>query len=292
MVKDLQVPWHLTKGQDFDFIVEYVGFLFDLLQQTVSLPERKRLKFRQRVSDFITSYERRQVPLADVLKIIGSLSHLTYVYEHGRSYLPALSAFSAIYKNDHASLFPPREVIYDLKWWREVLSKPGFYRSLKPPGQLVDLGIWVDASTDWGIGIIWANTQWSAWKLLSGWDADRWRNIGWAEGVAVELTVYILEWKGISDANVLIRSDNTGVIGAFGKGRGKNAEVNSSIRRAQVVLAARNISLCMEYVNTKVNLADAISWVEFGLEELEFHLVFEMPDELKDFVAQYNGVRS
>jgi hypothetical protein len=48
----------------------------------------------------------------------------------------------------------------------------------------------------------------------------------------------------------------------------------------------------MEYVNTKVNLADMILWVEFGLEELEFHLVFEMPDELKDFVTQYNGVQS
>jgi hypothetical protein len=97
--------------------------------------------------------------------------------------------------------------------------------------------------------------------------------------------------KGISDANVLIRSDNTGVIGAFGKGHGKNVEVNSSIRRAQVVLAARNISLCTEYVNTKVNLADAISRAEFGPEELEFHPVFKMPDELKDFVAQYNGVQ-
>ncbi|KAJ7314977.1 hypothetical protein DFH08DRAFT_820947 [Mycena albidolilacea] len=111
MVKDLQVPWHLMKGQDFDFIVEYVGFLFDLLRRTVSLPERKWLKFHH--------YERHQV-----------------------------------------------------------------------------------------------------------------------------------------------------------------------------VLAARNISLCTEYMNTKVNLADVILRVEFGPEELEFHLVFEMPDELKDFVAQYNGAWS
>ena len=58
------------------------------------------------------------------------------------------------------------------------------------------------------------------------------------------------------------------------------------------MLAARNISLCTEYVNTKVNLADAISQAEFGWEELEFHPVFEIPDELKDFVVQYNGVRS
>jgi hypothetical protein len=88
-------------------------------------------------------------------------------------------------------LDPDREPVLDndLKWWQEVLSKPGFYHSLKPPGQLVDLGIWVNASTNWGTGIIWAKTQWSAWKLLSGWDANHWRNIGWAEGVAVELSL-------------------------------------------------------------------------------------------------------
>jgi hypothetical protein len=289
MINDLRVPWHLTKGQDFDFVVEYVGFLFDLLRRTVLLPERKRLKFRQRVSDFITRFERQQAPLADVLRIIGSLSHLTYVYEHGPSYLPALSAFSATYKNSHAELYPPRSVISDLKWWLAVLSIPGFYRSLKPRGPLMDFGIWVDASTDWGIGIIWENRQWAAWRLLPGWDSDRWRNIGWAEGVAVELTAYILEWKGICDANILIRSDNKGVIGAFGKGRGKNIEVNASIRRAHVVLAARNISLCTEYVATKVNLADAISRAEFGRADLQFHPVFELPEELKEFIERHKG---
>jgi len=86
MIGDLQVPWHRTKGQDFDFVVEYVGFLFDLLRRTVSIPERKRLKFRARVSDFITRFARGRAPLQDVLTIIGSLSHLTYVYEHGRAY--------------------------------------------------------------------------------------------------------------------------------------------------------------------------------------------------------------
>ncbi|KAJ7605222.1 Endonuclease/exonuclease/phosphatase [Mycena rosella] len=45
MIADLQVPWHLTKGQDFDFVVEYVGFVFNLLRRTVSIPEQKWIKF-------------------------------------------------------------------------------------------------------------------------------------------------------------------------------------------------------------------------------------------------------
>jgi hypothetical protein len=289
MIEDLGVPWHMTKGQDFDFIVEYVGFCFNLLRRTVSLPERKRKKFRLRVSEFINQFERRQAPLQDVWSLIGSLSHLTYVYEHGCSYLPALSAFSASYENKHTPRYPPRAVISDLRWWLEVLDKPDFVRSLEPRGPLTDLGIWVDASTDWGIGIIWDNTQWAAWKLLPGWDSDRWRHIGWAEGVAVELLAYIFEWKDIRNANILVRSDNKGVIGAFRKGRGKNIEVNASIRRAHVVLAARNITLSTEYVASKVNLADAISRAEFGPDNLQFHPTFELPEELASFIVLHEG---
>jgi len=171
----------------------------------------------------------------------------------------------------------------------EVLSRPDFVRSLVARGPLTDLGIWVDASTDWGIGIIWGNSQWAAWKLLPGWDADRWRHIGWAEGVAVELLAYIFEWKNIRDANILVRSDNKGVIGAFRKGRGKNVEVNASIRRAHVVLAARNITLSTEYVTSKVNLADAISRAEFGHADLQFHPDFDLPEELIPFIVRHEG---
>jgi hypothetical protein len=32
MINDLRVPWHLTKGQDFYFVVKYVGFPFNFLQ--------------------------------------------------------------------------------------------------------------------------------------------------------------------------------------------------------------------------------------------------------------------
>lgn len=291
MIKDLRVPWHLTKGQDFDFIVEYVGFLFNLLRRTVSIPERKRLKSRQRVADFINRFKRSQAPLGEVLTIIGSLSHLTYVYEHGCAYLPGLSAFLASYTDKYLPRYPPRAIITDLRWWLEVLNQPNFVCSLKARGPLVDFGIWIDASTDWGIGIIWETTQWAAWRLLPGWDVDRWRHIGWAEGIAVELLVYILEEKDVQNANVLVRSNNQGVIGAFRKGRGQNVEVNASIRRAQVVLAARNITLCTEYVESEINLADGISRAEFGPVELQFRPNFRIPEELAPFIELHEGQR-
>lgn len=40
--------------------------------------------------------------------------------------------------------------------------------------------------------------------------------------VAVELVVRLIHAKGISDADILICSDNQGIIGAFQKGRSAN----------------------------------------------------------------------
>jgi hypothetical protein len=48
----------------------------------------------------------------------------------------------------------PRSVLSDMAWWTDVLSVSGAARSLVPRGTLEDVGVWVDASTSWGIGIV------------------------------------------------------------------------------------------------------------------------------------------
>ena len=93
--RDLNVPWHKTKGQDFAFRLRYVGFDFDIIQKTVTLPQEKRLKFKRRVDDFLGKASSIQVPLSEVWSLNGSLSHATFVYPRGRSYLPNISAWSA-----------------------------------------------------------------------------------------------------------------------------------------------------------------------------------------------------
>jgi hypothetical protein len=57
------------------------------------------------------------------------------------------------------------------------------------------------------------------------------RNGSSLEGVAVELACLIVEARGLRDVDVLVRSDNVGVIGTFGMGRGRNFMVTFSIRR-------------------------------------------------------------
>ncbi len=79
--------------------------------------------------------------------------------------------------------------------------------------------------------------------------------------IAIELVVRRLEEIGVENTDVLVRSDNQGVVGAFMRGRSRNYQVNLSIRRTEIMCISKNlrIHLEIEYVNTKVNPADAVS---------------------------------
>jgi len=82
---------------------------------------------------------------------------------------------------------------------------------------MVDQDVWVDASTDWGIGVV-VGQLWAAWKLRLSWKSDG-RDIGWAESITLKLMILRLICNGYADCDITIHGDNTGVIGAFYKGR-------------------------------------------------------------------------
>jgi hypothetical protein len=129
--------------------------LWDLKNRRVSLTDKGRLKFLRRVTDFIDSFGRGRCQLRDVERINGSLSYISFIYRSGRSRLPSLSNFAASFHgNEFTRRYPPRSLISDLKWWAKELQTAFFYRQLIPRGSPLDLGIFVDASTPWGIGII------------------------------------------------------------------------------------------------------------------------------------------
>jgi hypothetical protein len=222
MIGPLGIPWHSSKGQDFGPSFVYMGFYWDIDRCMVSLTDEKRLKFKGRVDSFLLRYATARAPLHEALTLSGSLSHIAFVYPHGRSYLSNLSSWISQFPWEFrlASRYPSRSVLTDLRWWSKILENDSWTRSLRPKGPPVDLGIWVDASTEWGVGLVWKNGEsWDAWKLQEDWKGPA-RNIGWLEGVAVELAIRILDKQGYHNVNVLIRSDNQGIIGAWQRGRG------------------------------------------------------------------------
>lgn len=68
----------------------------------------------------------------------------------------------------------------------------------------------------WGIGLV-LNDKWLAWRLKEGWRCEG-RDIGWGEMVAVDLAVRTLVNAGFSDCQVVLQSDNAGVVGALSAG--------------------------------------------------------------------------
>jgi hypothetical protein len=287
-IAPLQVPWHKEKGdQEFHYQTTFIGYYWDLVLRRVSLNDEKRLKFHNRVRIFIDSFDGHRCTLKDVEKIHGSLCHVAFVYVEGRSRLPSLSNFASSFKgNELLRRYPTRSMITDLRWWLTELRKPSVYRELRPRGDIQDLGIYVDASTSWGIGII-IQGRWASFRLRPDWKTEG-RDICWLETLALEFLFYFLEAMGLENVHLLIHSNNQGAIGALDKGRSPNHHINLSIRRLYTILIAHFITPLLEFVPSKDNPADPISRGEPGSPDLKLPYSFRIPDELKSIFVHAN----
>ena len=123
----------------------------------------------------------------------------------------------------------------------------------KPP-EIDPVEFWVDASSSWGIGIIFGN-DWDFWKFRPGWDKNG-RNIGWAEFVAIELGLLFAIDRGYSDVHFRIKSDNQGVIHAIEGGKSRSPEQNTVLQRITLLLSSHKLWISSFYVPSSENLAD------------------------------------
>ena len=174
----------------------------------------------------------------------------------------------------------------DLQWWLALLLQNHTLHSLAPDGPIRDYNIWVDVSTEWGIVLLWG-AHLAAWQLHDGWRGPS-RDIGWLEGVAVKLAILATRVMGICNANVLIWSDNEGVIGAFSKGRCSNFMTNMTICHSDEVCSEVGISTTLLYVNTVDNLADPISCGILPPSSQIFPLPIPIPLPLIPFFSCHN----
>ena len=219
----------------------------------------------------------------------------------GRSHLPSLSNFaSSFHNNEVITRYPPHSMMTDLTWWLQKLEVTGVSRTLHPRGPLQDLGLYVDASTSWGIGII-IGGKWAAFQLSPVWKVPG-RDICWLETLAIELLTYFLEGMalrlfsplicflltyfrlgmGLRHCRLLIHSDNQGTIGALEKGRSPNSHINLSVCRTYLVLSDLSISPEIVYIESIANPVDPISRGELGKAGMQIFPNFKLPDELSD----------
>ena len=180
------------------------------------------------------------------MAIHGTLQHITFIYRQGHSSLPPFSSFIvAKFPNDFARHHIPRSVTKALMWWEAILQNLSGCCSLFPH-PTIDLDIWVDTSTDWGIGIVLGHL-WDAWRLKPSWKTNR-CDIGWVESIALELAILWLIQASHIDCNIIVCGDNTGVIGTFNKGCLHNIPHNDSICCMATSIIPNNITISPVYV--------------------------------------------
>lgn len=101
----LGIPLHPEKVQNFGTLITYVGFDWDIANKTVSLPEKKRLKYLGKLQSFLATYSPHGVKLylKPLESLHGSLMHCTFVIRAGRSYLKATQRFMHTFNGSHGS---------------------------------------------------------------------------------------------------------------------------------------------------------------------------------------------
>ena len=271
------------KTKDFASTVVYIGFSWDMANKRVSLPEKKRLKHLGKLLDVLSIIDTTgRSKLKPLVNLQGSLLHLCFVYRDGRSRMPSLHRFIASFNNNiFIFRFPPPRLLTDLAWWRTALESPIFYRSIVFR-LIVNLDIYVDASTSWGISLT-VGSLWRAWFLIPGWQSEG-RHIGWAESIALEFAVMEAAARGLHDVRVLVHSDNKGSIGQYINGRSRNPFINESIVRTSSITRSANFDILLEYVESSENRADAASRGVLQDNISRLPHAFRVPEALQQFL--------
>ena len=177
LAKCLGWPWKESKTRPFAPEFKYLGFIWNLPDKTVQIPAPKKLRYLSKLEPW---REGQKFSKKDTESVLGTLVHCSLAVPEGRSRLPSISRFAASFNHFSSSFVrrsPNPSVIADISWWRSQLSADFCGSALSNPPVASTVEFWVDASSSWGVGVVFDNV-WEAWKFIPGWNTDG-RNIGW-----------------------------------------------------------------------------------------------------------------
>ena len=279
----LGIPWEKAKDIRFGYVVPFIGFNWNLVDKTVSLPQSKKEKYLQNITDW---KNRTTHTLNDVQQLYGKLLYSCLIIPKGRAYLTNLEKMmGTAQSNPFVPRHPPKSLNEDLTWWEEILSLPSLCHEIPGDREIVDVRGYSDASSTTGIGITLKN-RWRAWRLLPNWNSCG-RDIGWAEAVAMELLIRSIFSTGRFQG-ILVFGDNTGVVEGWRAGRSRNPETNKVFRRIHALLEEHDSVLKTKYVNTSFNPADGPSRGVFPPTHLLLPNI-QLPDEIKPFIVDFDA---
>ena len=159
----------MGKWKRFGTEAPFIGFSWNLENQTVSIPDPNKTKYLQAIFKWES---KKTHNLQKVQKLYGKLLHACAVVPTGWAYLTNLEKFMTIFNNNpfmpHS---PPHSTRNNLHWWKQTLSRSHITHIIPGPKILLDTATYSDASLETGIDITIRN-YWRAWRLLPGWKED------------------------------------------------------------------------------------------------------------------------
>lgn len=250
-------PWSIPKNRAFSSVFTYLGFLWNIPSKTVQIPASKKDKYIARCRSFLAASKQS---LKSSQQLLGTLNHCCLAIRFARTHIHALRSFVAKFPVNSSPFIThtvPASIRNEIHWWSATLSQEFVGSTIATPPAPLNIDIFVDASTSWGIGVL-INGKWAAWRFSS--DAlQHGRAIGWAEMVAVELAVSVLCSVYPKHSHFLIHSDNQGVIGAIESGSSRGPSQNASLSRICSKLLLHDSFLSTKYIASSSNPSDSLS---------------------------------
>lgn len=252
------VPWSTEKLRPFSSIQKYIGFNWNLEHKSVALPKEKLQATRL----LIKEWQRPNASFSarEAASLHGKLVHISCIFPLIRPFLRAISLFAQSFTSPRAKLHVVASVRSDLSWIQFLLHHLPNEILLKSQ-DIIDLNWWGDASTSFGIGIV-VGEFFAVWKYAPGFQVGPKKafDIGWAEAVAVELGLRLAtQLQLLRGTNILVRSDNSGIVTVINKGRSRSSETNRILKHVYLLQAKSGIRLHAIYVSSRDNVSDTLS---------------------------------
>ena len=275
LCSDLHVPLAIDKTVGPSQILVYLGFEFNTVNTTVSLPQEKLSKAQSLISQ-VLSCKRPQV--SQLMSLLGLLSFSCSVIRPGKVFLRRLYALIAG-KPQHYSVRLTLEHRLDLNMWLEFLEGYNgidFFEDVLAHRGL-PLNIYTDASQSLGFGALFRNS-WFSIPWPSGWWSEQ--NITLLEFIPVVLAIEA--WGSIlSNRAVIVNIDNNSLVSVINSQTSKEPLVLLLLRRLVLTSLKLNIQLISLHIaGTDNKSADLLSRLQVADFKQNHPTADESPTEV------------
>jgi hypothetical protein len=281
---ELGVKTNNKKYSEFLASQKFIGFLWDGVKKTVTLPEKKKEERLNQLEPFLQQDTTFNYHDAQVLA--GWLNHVTYLLPQLRCYLQGLYQWQKEWCNHSTKREVPSDVVSNLIEWKKKLERFGTTRLIPDPDPK-DIG-WVgDASTSFGIGVI-IGKKWAQLELIVKPSEDHNGNvIAWLKTVAIQIGLIILLKIGaIRGKKFTVWTDNSMTLSVIKARKSRNHEVNEEWKRIQALLMEAEIDLHPERVTSAKNRADSLSRGEQEGHLAKKRLLITLAKDLEGYLVQ------